>query len=312
MDSILNTQYTFFISDKNYILPKENDNIVIHKYFDISKNHIFSFIFQDNDLFIILNQNTFGSAFFGNTVITQPHYLIIKKFNPIFILIQILYPSQTEEEKNTKNKKFSSKDFIDTSELIQQYEDKLKTYKNKNDIFNYKFDSIFKSSVNFVKKIFAQNSKNLELISEIKEIECGDLEGDKKICAKKCESKVYNYLNSKVNLTPSEEKEIDESETADKSEKDILKQRKTYEKITILEPFLPNELYKDYLKYKHYDFLSEDEISNISNDSVKNKNKRKRTPEKTNKKKRGKKGKGNDDKLTPKDQKTIFDMLKKD
>ena len=312
MDSILNTQYTFFISDKNYILPKENDNIVIHKYFDISKNHIFSFIFQDNDLFIILNQNTFGSAFFVNTVITQPHYLIIKKFNPIFILIQILYPSQTEEEKNTKNKKFSSKDFIDTSELIQQYEDKLKTYKNKNDIFNYKFDSIFKSSVNFVKKIFAQNSKNLELISEIKEIECGDLDGDKKICAKKCESKVYNYLNSKVNLTPSEEKEIDESGTTDKSEKDILKQRKTYEKITILEPFLPNELYKDYLKYKHYDFLSEDEISNISNDSVKNNNKRKRTPEKTNKKKRGKKGKGNDDKLTPKDQKTIFDMLKKD
>jgi hypothetical protein len=98
----------------------------------------------------------------------------------------------------------------------------------------------------------------------------------------------------------------------DKNEKDILRQRKIYEKITILEPFLPNELYKDYLKYRHYDFLSEDEISNISNDSVKNKNKRKRTPEKTNKKKRGKKGKGNDDNLTPKDQKTIFEMLKKD
>ena len=310
MDSILNTQYTFFISDKNYILPKENDKIVIHKYFDISKGHIFSFTFQDNDLFIILNQNTFGSAFFGNTVITQPYYLIIKKFNPIFILIQILYPSQTEEEKKSKNQKFSSKDFIDTSELIQQYEDKLKAFKNRNDIFNFNFDSIFKSSINLVKKIFSQNLKNLELISEIKEIEY-DLEGNKKICAQKCESKVYNYLNSKVNLNSYENKEIEETGTMDKNEKDILRQRKIYEKITILEPFLPNELYKDYLKYRHYDFLSEDEISNISNDSVKNKNKRKRTPEKTSKKKRGKKGKGNEDNLTQKDQKTIFEMFKK-
>ena len=134
MDSIQNTKYTFFITDNNYILPKENDNIIIHKYFDVSKNILFSFTFQNNDLFIILNQNTFGSAFFGNTVLTEPKYFIIKKFNPIFILIQILYTNHTEGESNTKNKKVIVNEFIDINAIIQKYEDKLKDFKNKDDI----------------------------------------------------------------------------------------------------------------------------------------------------------------------------------
>ena len=80
MVSIQNTMNTFFITDKNYTLPKEKESIIIHKYFDISKSRFFSFTIQNNDLFLILNQNTFGSAFFGNTVITEPKYFILKKF----------------------------------------------------------------------------------------------------------------------------------------------------------------------------------------------------------------------------------------
>lgn len=303
MDSTQKKTYTFFITDKNYIFPNENDTIKIQKYFDISKNRLFSFIFQDNDLFIILNQNTFGSAFFGNTVITEPKYFIIKKFNPIFILIQILYSNKTEE----KNKKIIMNDFIDTSAIIQNYEDKLRSLEKNNTFFNNNFDSIFKSSINFVKKIFDKFSNNLELISEIKEIP-NEMEREHKICAKNCESKVYNYLNKKINLDMNENKEIEESGIEDKKEKEILIKRKIYEKLSILEPFLPNEIYTGYLKYKHIDFLNEDEISMKSDEPGKN-NKRKKTFEKENKRKR--KGKKEKEELTLKDQKTIFDMLKK-
>ena len=303
MDSIKNKKYTFFITDNNYILPKENDNIIIHKYFDVSKNRLFSFTFQNNDLFIILNQNTFGSAFFGNTVLTEPKYFIIKKFNPIFILIQILYTNHTEGESNTKNKKVIVNEFVDINAIIQKYEDKLKDFKNKDDkssLFNNNYDLIFKSSLSFVKLIFEKYSKNIELIAEIKEIS-KDLAGNTTICAKKCESKVYNYLNTKVNLSPSENKEIEESGVQDKEEKDILTKRKIYEKITILEPFLPIDLYKNYLNYKHIDFLSEDEISNHS---TKKENKRKNDGEKNNK--RRNKKKGNEE--ISKNQKSLFDM----
>ena len=303
MESTQNRTYSFFITDKNYILQNENYTIKIQKYFDISKNRLFSFIFQGNDLFIILNQNTFGSAFFGNTVVIEPKYFILKKFNPIFILIQILYSNKTEE----KNNKVKLNDFIDTSAIIQNYEDRLRILEKNNTFFNNNFNSIFKSSINFVKKIFDKFSNNLELISEIKEIP-NDIGGEKKICAKNCESKVFNYLNKKVNLDSNENKEIEESGFEDKNEKEILIKRKIYEKITILEPFLPNEIYMGYLKYKHIDFLNEDEISMKSDEHEKN-NKRKKTPEKENKRKR--KGKKEKEGLTLKDQKTIFDMLKK-
>ena len=303
MDSLQNRTYSFFITDKNYIFPNEYDTIKIQKYFDISKNCLFSFIFHENDLFIILNQNTFGSAFFGNTVIIEPKYFMIKKFNPVFILIQILYSNKIEE----KYKKIMANDYIDTSTIIQNYTDKLKSLEENSVFFNNNFDLIFKSSINFIKIIFDKFSNNLELISEIKEIQ-NDIGGECKICVKKCESKVYDYLNKKVNLSFSENKEIEENGLKAENEKDIFIKRKIFEKISILEPFLPNDIYTGYLKYKHIDFLNDDEISMKSNEYGKNK-KRKKTPEKENKRKKREK-KGRED-LTLKDQKTIFDMLKK-
>lgn len=293
MDSI-QTKYTFFITDKNYVLQKENESLLIHKYFDLSKNRLFSFIFQKDQLFILLNQNTFGSAFFGNIVLTDPKYFIIKKFNPILILIQILYMNETDGEEISKEKKknININEFVNTSAIIQKYEDKLKVLENKKDLFNNNnFDSIFKSSINFVKNIFNKYSKNIELIAEIKEIP-KDLGMDDTICAKQCESKVFNYLNTKVQLNSDENKEIEEKGYIDENEKEILTKRKIYEKITILEPFLPNNLYKNYLNYKHIDFLNEDEISKISNECGKNENKRKnKGGEKSNAKRNKKKGK---------------------
>jgi hypothetical protein len=287
MDSIQNINHIFFITEKNYTTPSQNENISIQKYFDISKNRLLSFTIQNNELFIILNQSTFGSAFFGNIVLTEPKYFIIKKFCPIYILIQIIYNSQTDGENKEKNKdkNSSSNEYIDTSAIIQKYEDKLKELKDKNDLFNNNYESIFKSSMNFVKYIFDKYSNNIELIGETKELS-NDSDKDKKICVKICESKVFNYLNSRVNLNSLENKEIEESGIKDQNEKDILIKRKIYEKITILEPFLPGDLFRNYLKYKHIDFLNDDEISMVSNESNKNHNKRKRKEEKKQVKKK--------------------------
>ena len=298
MDSI-KTNHIFFITDNNFIIPKENETTLIQKYFDVTKNRLFSFIIQNNELFLLLNQDTYGSAFFGNYVLKEPKYLIIKKFNPIFIFIQIIYNSQTEEEAKEKNKNLSSNEFIDTSSFIQRYEDKLKSLAEKSDLFNNDFDSIFKLSMKFVKYIFDQFSKNLALITEVKEIS-SDLDEDKKICVKKCESKLFNYLNSKVNLNPCENKEIENSKYNNENEKDILIKRKIYEKITVLEIFLPEDIYKKFLKYKHVDSLDDDEISNGSENN-KNDNKRK-----TGKKKKKEK----DEPARSKNQKTILEAFK--
>ena len=139
MDSIENTKQTFFITDKNYILPKENESLKIQKYFDTSRKQIFSFTTQNDGLFLILNQKAFGSAFFGNTVLANPKYYIIKKFNPILLLIQIIYSDEKKDE--TKNKTSNSNfDFIDTNAIIQKYEDKLKSLKSS------EFDASFRQS----------------------------------------------------------------------------------------------------------------------------------------------------------------------
>ena len=284
MEIIQNTKHTFFITDKNYILPKENESLIIQKYFDISRNRIFSFTTQNDELFIILNQKTFGSAFFGNTVITNPKYYIIKKFNPILLFIQILYVDEIKDE--SKNKNAITYDFIDTHDIIQKYEDKLISLKNSEIFNNLNYESIFKSSMNLVKHIFETYSKKIEYIAEIKEID----ELEKKICVKKCESKIFNYINSKVNnLTEEEMKEIENLKPKDENEKKELMERVSFEKFSILEPFIPKELYVKYRDYRFKEYVEEDEISKKSINSEKSAHKRKNVGEKSNKKRNNKK-----------------------
>ena len=284
MELIQNTKHTFFITDKNYNLPKENESLIIQKYFDISRNQTFSFTSQNNELFIILNQKTFGSAFFGNTVITNPKYYIIKKFNPILLFIQIIYVDENKDE--TKNKNAITYDFVDTHEIIQKYEDKLKSLKNSEIFNNLNYDSIFKSSMNLVKNIFEKYSKNIEYIAEIKEID----ELEKKTCVKKCESKIFNYINSKVNnLTEEEIREIENLKPKDENEKKELMERVSFEKFSILEPFIPKGLYIKYRDYRFKEYAEEDEISKKTANSDKSGHKRKNVGEKSNKKRNNKK-----------------------
>ena len=286
MDSIQNTKHAFFITDKNYNLPKENDSLIIDKYFDISRNQMFSFTTQNDELFIILNQNSFGSAFFGNTVLVNPKYYIIKKFNPVLLLIQIIYSDEKKDETKIKTSN-NTYDFVDTNAIIQKYEDKFKSLKNSEIFNNINYDSIFKSSIKIVKNIFEKYSKYIENFAEIKEI--NDLE--KRICVKKCESKIFNYLNSKVNNISEEEiKEIEKLNPKNEDEKKELMDRISFEKFSILESFIPNELSLKYKEYRFKQYVEEDEISKKTDNSEKSGNKRK-NKEKSNKKRANKKEK---------------------
>ena len=274
--------YTFFISDKEYKSPKEEESLIIEKYFDISKNRLFSFTFQNDQLYIILNQNTFGSAFFGNIVLTKPKYFIIKKFNPIFILIQIIYMDNSEN---------NNKEYIDSFDYIQKYEEKLKNLKNNEIFYDKNFDEIFNSSIKLLKFIFEKYQKDLEKISQVKEMASIDEKNGINIFIKRCESKLNEYLNSKVNLTEEEIVVIEMNEKITPEEKNILMNRKKYEKASILEPFIPSQIYMKYLKYKHLDFLKEEDIKKLDNSAIKN-NKRKKKDEKPEKSEKKKKKEG--------------------
>ena len=268
-------------------MPKENDSLIIDKYFDISRNQMFSFTTQNDELFIILNQNSFGSAFFGNTVLVNPKYYIIKKFNPVLLLIQIIYSDEKKDETKIKTSN-NTYDFVDTNAIIQKYEDKFKSLKNSEIFNNINYDSLFKSSIKIVKNIFEKYSKYIENIAEIKII--NDLE--KRICVKKCESKIFNYLNSKVNNISEEEiKEIEKLNPKNEDEKKELMDRISFEKFSILESFIPNELSLKYKEYRFKQYVEEDEISKKTDNSEKSGNKRK-NKEKSNKKRANKKEKG--------------------
>ena len=76
---------------------------------------------------------------------------------------------------------------------------------------------------------------------------------------------------------------------ANENEKKELIDRVSFERLSILEPFLPNELYLKYRDYRFKEFAEEDEISKKSNVSEKSRNKRKNVEEKSNKKRKNKK-----------------------
>ena len=84
-------------------------------------------------------------------------------------------------------------------------------------------------------------------------------------------------------------KEIDNKHPENEKEKKELMDRISFEKFSILEPFIPNELYIKYRDYRFKEFAEEDEISKKSNISEKSGNKRKNVAEKSNKKRNNKK-----------------------
>ena len=269
---------TFFISN-NSLKPFNLDSkIKLWNYYDISNKRFLTFYFENNDLYILLKQNIFGSAFLGNQVFFNPKFIIIKKFDPTLILINFLYSSQ---EKNK---------YLNIETLIDNYDSQLQ----QND--KYEIDIKFKNSILFIKKILEIYEENMNLICEIIK--------DDISAYKFLESKVIIYLNNKINLNDNEILEI----KSNYNEKDfeIYKKRKFEEKCRIICEFLPPEIKENYfnskqIQYKYVEIIVD---NNNNNNNI---NKKRKNNNEENIKKTGKKN----DKNLPNGQLTIDNIFKK-
>ena len=272
---------TFFISN-NSLKPFNLDSkIKLWNYYDISNKRFLTFYFENNDLYILLKQNIFGSAFLGNQVFFNPKFIIIKKFDPTLILINFLYSSQ---EKNK---------YLNIETLIDNYDSQLQ----QND--KYEIDIKFKNSILFIKKILEIYEENMNLICEIIK--------DDISAYKFLESKVIIYLNNKINLNDNEILEI----KSNYNEKDfeIYKKRKFEEKCRIICEFLPPEIKENYfnskqIQYKYVEIIVDNNNNNNNNNNI---NKKRKNNNEENIKKTGKKN----DKNLPNGQLTIDNIFKK-
>ena len=260
----INFLETFFISDNSLKPFNLNSKIKLWNYYDISNKRFLTFYLENNDLYILLKQNVFGSAFLGNQVIFEPKFIIIKKFDPTLILINFIYSCK----ENNK--------FTDIETLVYNYNLILQ----QND--DYEKKNKFKDSILFIKKILEIYKDKLNLICEFKN-------DDLNISYKFLESKVFLYLNNKINLNDNEILEI--KSFSNEKEFEIYKKRKIEEKCRIICEFLPPEIKENYFNSKQiqYKYIINNEDKNIDNNiKRKNNNEENKKIEKNGKKKKEK------------------------
>jgi hypothetical protein len=102
-DSMSNDHFTI---SKDFSL-KENEEIEFVTYFDISKRQTFILAIKDNKVHICIKPNHNGSIFYGNYVIEEPSFLLIKKIDPLILLIGLMHIT-TKIQKD----KYSSLDLL--------------------------------------------------------------------------------------------------------------------------------------------------------------------------------------------------------
>ena len=216
-----------FIFDNTFKKYNENDNLKFWKFYDISNKRLLSFIFENNELFICFQQNIFGSCFLGNLVFTEPKFIIVKKIDPVIILIGIIYSTNIEKKA------------ILIENIIHNYIEllnNLKDLKEKKDIIE--------QSKNFLNKIFELYKNKLSIICDEKENMNID---DNNFNYQFLESKVIYYLINKTKITNEDEKEIFQQFNFTDEEKEIIKKRKLTEKCEIIGAFLPKNIYNNLL-----------------------------------------------------------------
>ena len=263
----INFLETFFISDNSLKPFNLNSKIKLWNYYDISNKRFLTFYLENNDLYILLKQNVFGSAFLGNQVIFEPKFIIIKKFDPTLILINFIYSCK----ENNK--------FTDIETLVYNYNLILQ----QND--DYEKNNKFKDSILFIKKILEIYKNKLNLICEFKN-------DDLNISYKFLESKVFFYLNNKINLNDNEILEI--KSFSNEKEFEIYKKRKIEEKCRIICEFLPPEIKENYFNSKQIQYkYVEIKVENNNNNNNININKKRKNNNEENIKKTGKKNEKN-------------------
>ena len=164
-----NNKDVIFISKD---LPKfnEGNQLVIHHFKNKSQpQRTLSFIIHDNDeLFLLINRNTFGCAFFGNLVLPRPQFVVAVKYDPVLMLMNIF--SNAINIDNTIEGKFVQKEM-----LVTVYQEEC----NERDVM-------------FVQKVLMMYGEKLKVICEVKSID------DSIVMYKLLKSKCFLYLNDKI------------------------------------------------------------------------------------------------------------------
>jgi hypothetical protein len=244
-----------FIFDNTFKKYNENDNLKFWKFYDISNKRLLSFIFENNELFICFQQNIFGSCFLGNLVFTEPKFIIVKKIDPVIILIGIIYSTNIEKKA------------ILIENIIHNYIEllnNLKDLKEKKDIIE--------QSKNFLNKIFELYKNKLSIICDEKENMNID---DNNFSYQFLESKVIYYLINKTKITNEDEKEIFQQFNFTDEEKEIIKKRKLTEKCEIIGSFLPKNIYNILLNNLNLNIKEKKEENEQKRQFEKNKKKNK-------------------------------------
>ena len=255
MDSEPSFNDVVFIFDNTFKKYNENGNVKFWKFYDISNKRILTFIIENNELFICFHQNIFGSCFLGNLVFTEPKFIIVKKIDPVIILIGIIYSTNIEKKA------------ILIENIIHNYIEllnNLKDLKEKKDIIE--------QSKNFLNKIFELYKNKLSIICDEKENMNID---DNNFSYQFLESKVIYYLINKTKITNEDEKEIFQQFNFTDEEKEIIKKRKLTEKCEIIGSFLPKNIYNILLNNLNLNIKEKKEENEQKRQFEKNKKKNK-------------------------------------
>ena len=184
MESYNNNPTRYLISISNGYTVEEMESIKIYQYYDKNNNRLLSFTYnKKNELFILMNQKTFGSAFYGNMVLYKPNISLIIKIDPLLLLVNIMLNYYNEV-------KFGNKP-VEINTIIEEYGEAIKEQQKYTKNFNA-FDSL-----NFISKLLNDKINNLNGICYVSGI-----------FVKPEESRILTYLNQKINITEDENKEI--------------------------------------------------------------------------------------------------------
>lgn len=319
------------ILSNDFPLPKENEKIKFLKFFDLSSKKVFTFVQHEEQYFIVLSKKMFGSAFFGNLVISNPKYLIIQKFDTLILLINILYVCGAITSKGPIDKDAIISAYMEQIEKQKKNEEKKDKENNRLDK-TIIYDNYKEETRNFIAGVINHNIDKLNIISEITKNE------EETYSLVLVQSKVYEYLNSKINLNENDKEEIkntvkgpskkleekqkektqkksEESKPTENPQKNLeemgqiendqkeLERRKLEEKCEIIGQFLPQEFFTKYMDYKGININPKEQLSNEQNEPKKKANK---SQNKTNKKKKAEK-----QNEIPRGQQTINFYMKK-
>jgi len=167
----------------NSVLP-ENNNSLFKKFsfldFISDKKYNFLADLKQKKLFLVTTIKHFGSAFYGNIIISSPTNIILSPIDPLIILINIVFYTTcqnhiehyfnkdfSEEFLKEKFKNFSIADFKSFSldDLFSDYFQKLfNNQKAKFDSNQLNENKLFIN--NFLKEYLYENEQRLDLIAE--------------------------------------------------------------------------------------------------------------------------------------------------